>query len=104
MGSKAYQKMGTIQGKENTSLYQYWVDLAEDAETGFSRNFFEYDKRKYVLDEDDVIGELEKSKGAWQDWASRTSMAMEKVDRLQGKDPKGGVILQNLLVTVKDLR
>lgn len=95
MGSKAYQKMGTIQGKENTSLYEYWVNLAEDAETGFSRNFFEYDKRKYVLDEDDVIGDWKRAKGAWQDWASRYKHGYGKSwDNVQGKDPKGGVILQ----------
>ena len=40
MSDGAYRKMGTLQGKENYSMYEYWVDLAQDESSGFVLNFF----------------------------------------------------------------
>ena len=94
MSSKAYQKMGTLQGKENTSLYEYWVDLAENTDTGFSTNFFNPNAKESFFESKQVMDDWKKAKGAWQDWASRYKHGYGKEwDKIQGKDPKGGVIL-----------
>ena len=94
MSGKAYQKMSTIQGKENSSLYEYWVDLAENEVTGFSTDFFNANAKQSAFVSRAVMDDWKKAKGSWQDWASRYKHGYGKEwDKIQGKDPKGGVIL-----------
>lgn len=95
MSSGAFKKLGTLQGKENYSMYEFWVDLAEDELNGFSKNFFNEGKES-VFEEgvaEQIMLEWKEAKGAWQDWASRYKSGYgEKWNKIKGKDPKGGVI------------
>jgi hypothetical protein len=105
MGSKAYQKMGSLQGKENYSLYEYWVDLAEDEVTGFSLNFFNPNAKESAFVGGEVLEDWRLAKGAWQDWASRYKSGYGKDwGKIIGKDPSGAVILsKDPTVWVQDI-
>ena len=91
---KAYQKLGQVEGKANLSIYEYWVDLAENTTTGFSTDFFNNAARKSVMVGGKVVRDWKTAKGAWQDYLVRYKHGYGKTwNQIQGMTKEGQPIL-----------
>ena len=93
MSDKAFQRRGTVQGKDEKSLYDYWVSIAEDESTGFSFNFFDPSQRTFIGDK--AISEWRTAKGAWHDFKTRYGSGFGKDwGNIAGTTPQGDKILR----------
>tara|TARA_B100000575_G_scaffold293438_1_gene304837 strand:- start:5622 stop:10484 length:4863 start_codon:yes stop_codon:yes gene_type:complete len=93
MNQKAFQKRGTVQAKDQKSLYDYWQSIAEDKDTGFSFNFFDSSQKTFIGDK--AVDDWKAAKGAWHDFKMRYGSGFGKDwGDIIGTTPQGDKILK----------
>tara|TARA_R100001086_G_scaffold107462_1_gene54196 strand:- start:373 stop:5349 length:4977 start_codon:yes stop_codon:yes gene_type:complete len=90
--SKAYGFIGKgVQGKITKDLYEQWVELAEDANDGFSTNFFDENAKAPMGGE--VVNEWKLAKGSHHTFAARYKHKLgKKWGAIEGTTETGSLI------------
>ncbi len=92
MNTKAFNRKGTVQGLQDKSIYDFWVDLAEDKADGFATNFFSDTDRTFMAGQ--VINDWKAAKGEWHDYLSRYKSGFSKSwYNVVGTEPKSGAVI-----------